>query len=210
MPGPSLIAGLDWAQLSVAAIATASYATTSIVVQRVYAARRRRRAWLEARFVSRLIERSGNGSIHTLTDVETLYRETGLPFDGNHHHLDLLIERARTRLRRRGDRASRHRHEPDAQSRRRRATDALDRLSSNCRLAWMDNLLRAARVAADDVERIRTEAVRESAALSAGASDGRKRRTRQRRIASMVRGGVIGVGCIGFVQIALVVWQLWR
>jgi hypothetical protein len=206
----SVLAGLDWAQLTVAAMATGSYATTSIVVQRVYAARRRRRAWLEARFVSRLIERAGSGSVQTLTDIETLYRDTGMPFDSNHHRLELLIDRARTRLRRRGERSRSHGHPPALDSRRRHAADVLDRLSSSCRLAWMDDLIRTARVSADDVERIRIEAVRESAALAEGARHGRKRRARQRRTAAMVWRGVIGAGCIGFVQIALVVWHSWQ
>jgi hypothetical protein len=194
--------GLDWRQVTVAAVATGSYAVTSILVQRVYAARRRRRAWLEARFVSRLIERAGAGSIHTATDVETISRRMGLTFARDDHRLVLLIQRARVRLRRSGMEG----HNPDADSRR-RAADALDQLSTTCRAVWMDGLVRRGRIAADGVDGTRIDALLES--LSEGAAERKKRRARQRQTAAIVWRSVIGVGCIAFVQIALVFWHSW-
>ena len=198
--------------MTVAAVATGSYAVTSIVLRRAVRKRRRRDAWRDARFVSLLIERAADGSVHTLPEVAALYRAAGGAFDGNHHRLEHLIDRAGSRLRRRSER-SRSRGRGDVDSRRQHGAERLEQLSASCRAAWMDDVIRTARVAAEDVDWIRLEAqrhVRDAAALSEPAGERRKRRARQRRAAGMVRRGVMGAGCIAFVQIVLVVWQSLR
>lgn len=211
MPLPSVLTGLDWPQLAVAAVATGSYATTSIVLQRVVARRRRRHAWRDARFVSQLIDRAHDGSLQTTADVSALYRDAVGPFDGNHHRLERLIERARVRLRRRSERSHTRGH-GDLDSRRDPASERLTQLSASCRAAWMEDVIRNARVSLDDVERIRLDAQEHlgDAALAEAAGERRKRRARQRRKASLVWHGVVGAGCIAFVQISLVVWQSLR
>jgi len=61
--------GLDLRELAVAAIATASYALTSIVVQRVFLKRRKRELRAYATFVARLIAGARDGTIQTLSDL---------------------------------------------------------------------------------------------------------------------------------------------
>jgi hypothetical protein len=210
VPLPSVLTGLDWPQLAVAAVATGSYATTSIVLQRVVARRRRRHAWRDARFVSQLIDRAHDGSLQTTADVSALYRDAVGPFDGNHHRLERLIDRARVRLRRRSERSHTRGHR-DLDSRRDPASERLTQLSASCRAAWMEDVIRNARVSLDDVERIRLDAQKHvGEALAEAAGERRKRRARQRRKASLVWHGVVGAGCIAFVQISLVVWQSLR
>jgi hypothetical protein len=207
-----VLSGLDWPQLAVAVVATGSYATTSIVLQRVVARRRRRHAWRDARFVSQLIDRAHDGSLQTTADVAALYCDAVGPFDGNHHRLERLIDRARMRLHRRSER-SHARGQGDLDSRRDPASERLTQLSASCRAAWMEDVIRNARVSLDDVDRIRLDAQQhlgDAACLAEAAAERRKRRTRQRRKASLVWHGVVGAGCIAFVQIALVVWQSLR
>ena len=212
MPISSALTEIDWQQLAVAAVATGSYAATSIVLRRAVAKRRRREAWRDARFVSRLVERAGDGSVQTLSDVTALYREAGGVIDRNHHRLEWLLDRATARLRRRSER-SRERGRGDLEPRSQRAAERIEQLSASCRAAWMDDAIRNARVAAEDVDRMRLEVerhIRDAAASSQPSGERRKRRARQRRTASLVRRGVVGAGCIAFVQMALVVWHSLR
>jgi len=209
---PSALAGIDWPQLAVAAVATGSYATTSIVLQRVVARRRRRHAWRDARFVSQLIDRASDGSLRTTADVSALYRDVVGPFDGNHHRLERLIDRARMRLRRQSKR-SRGRVEAELGPSRDDAAERLTQLAASCRAAWMEEAIRNARVSVGDIDRIRMDVgqhVSDVALMGEAAAERRQRRTRQRRKASLVWRGVMGAGCIAFVQIALVVWQSLR
>jgi len=205
------IPGLDWPQVAVAAVATASYAATSIVLRRVVDRRRRRQAWRDARFVSQLIERAGDGSLQTVPDVAALYREGGA-FDGKHHRLERLIDRARMRVQRREAR-SRARRRGDLNPRRHHAGVRLEQLAASCRAASMEDVIQNARVAAEDLERIRLDAqrqVRDAVRSSEPPGERRKRRARQRRTASMIWRGLVGAGCIAFVQIVLVVWHSLR
>jgi hypothetical protein len=201
-----MFTGIDLAQLSIAAMATASYAFTSIVAQRVYLKRRRRELRAHARFVTRLIAGARAGSVQTLPDLAAL--EAG---ELSPQRLEWLIRRAVLRLLRRSSRAN---EAVDAARTDREASIVLRRLLYQSQAATMEELVRKAGVAAADRDLIRLEATQQiERAASAAPAEGHlriDRRESQRRIAWLLRGGLVGIGCIVFVEVVLAVWQALR
>jgi hypothetical protein len=201
-----MFTGIDLAQLSIAAMATASYAFTSIVAQRVYLKRRRRELRAHARFVTRLIAGARAGSVQTLPDLAAL--EAG---ELSPQRLEWLIRRAVLRLLRRSSRAN---EAVDAARTDREASIVLRRLLYQSQAATMEELVRKAGVAAADRDLSRLEATQQiERAASAAPAEGHlriDRRESQRRIAWLLRGGLVGIGCIVFVEVVLAVWQALR
>ena len=198
--------GIDLAQLAVAAVATASYAITSVVAQRVFLKRRKRELRVHARFVARLIAGARDGTIQTLSDLIAFENGTPSP-----QRLEWLIRRAVLRLLRRSNRAS---EAIDAARADREASIVLRRLLYQSQAATMEELIRKAGVASADRDLIRLEATQQiERAATADSVEGHlriDRRENQRRIASLVRSGLVGVGCIVFVEVVLVVWHSLR
>jgi hypothetical protein len=127
--------------------------------------------------------------------------------------LEWLIRRAVLRLLRRSSRADTS-EAVDAVRTDREASVVLRRLLYQSQAATMEELVRKAGVAAADRDLIRLEATQHiERAASAVPADGHlriDRRESQRRIASLLRRGLVGVGCIVFVEVVLVVWQSLR
>ena len=200
-----MFTGIDLTHVSVAAIATASYAFTSVVLQRVYRTRRRRELRVNARFSARLIAGARDGTVQTLADLTALERG-----ELTSQRLEWLIRRAVLRLMRRVSRA-RLSESRDAARADGEASIVLRRLLYQSQAAAMEELIRKAGVASADRDLIRLEATQQiERATSAAPVEGRlriDRRERQRRTASLVRHGLVGIGCIIFVEVVLVVWQ---
>jgi len=200
-----MFTGIDLTHVSVAAIATASYAFTSVVLQRVYRTRRRRELRVNARFSARLIAGARDGTVQTLADLTALERG-----ELTSQRLEWLIRRAVLRLMRRVSRA-RLSESRDAARADGEASIVLRRLLYQSQAAAMEELIRKAGVASADRDLIRLEATQQiERATSAAPVEGHlriDRRERQRRTASLVRQGLVGIGCIIFVEVVLVVWQ---
>jgi hypothetical protein len=202
---------IDPAQIAVAAAATAGYAGTSVLVRQAYIRRRRRQTRRDSLFVTQLMHAVQNGTIRALSDAIALYRAcTPAPAaDEIVHRLEFLIARAWVRVlkrtRRDGAVAGSSGHD---------AVAILRRLRDESSEAVTSALMSDARVSAEHQEHIRLEMERayEKAARQAPVDVLvlAKRRESQRQTAAMLWRGLLGVGCIAFVQVALIVWQLLR
>lgn len=205
---------IDLAQFAVAATATASYACTSLLVQRAYVRRRRRQARRNADFIARVIEGAGTGTVTTLAEAAALYRACCLPSSRDefaHQRLDFLIRRAFFRELRQSFRRRHRLGVSGAALVERQTGTVLRQLVYESHAATMEELVRNAGVSAANRDLIRLEAAR---SLEDGANAVHldphvrlKQRTSQRRTASLLRGGLMGAGCIAFVEVVLVVWH---
>jgi hypothetical protein len=203
----------DLSQIAVATAATAGYALTSVVARRVYIKRRRRQVRRDARFVTRLIDDARKGSVVTASDADALYRACGSLDDNEEiqrHRIEFLVGRACLKLMRRaGDRTGASSIEGTTE-----AAAMLWRLHVECRALTMNELVRNAGVSEEDRDRIWLEAQRARdgvmETVGADALVRAKRRDAQRRSTARMRQGLMGAGCIAFVQLALVVWQALR
>lgn len=209
-----ILSTIDPAQLAVAAAATLGYACTSVILQRAYVKRRRQRTQRSARFVARLIDGVRTGAVTTLSEATGVYHACCEGSTGDartRQHLDFLIRRAFFRELRHT--VCRGRAAVDETATDRETGVVLRRLLHQSQVAMMEELFERSGVSADDREWIRLEATR-------SAEQGhdsflpdvqiRLRRVSQRRTASLVRNGLVGVGCIAFVEVVLVVWQSLR
>jgi len=199
---------LDFPQIAVATAATASYAFTSVALQRAYIQRRKRQVRQDARFVKALIQGARDGTVQTLSDASALFcagtarHERGEPG----HRFEFLISRACSFLVRRSLRTG-----VVEATDRRRVIATLRRLEDECQTATTAALVQRAGISSEDRDRIQLEVARslkESAdVLPLEPVSRARRRERQRRTAAMVRQALMGLGCIAFVQVVLVVWQ---
>jgi hypothetical protein len=140
------------------------------------------------------------------THCQPTTRDTRAP-----QHLEWLIQRAFFRELRHDARRRREWGEETAAERQ--TGLVLRRLLHQSQVAAMDELVERSGVSAGDREWIRLEATRN---VGHGHGpilpdlQGRLRRVSRRRTASLVRHGLIGVGCIAFVEVVLVVWHSLR
>ncbi|HKE87727.1 MAG TPA: hypothetical protein VKB50_28430 [Vicinamibacterales bacterium] len=201
---------IDLAQIAVAAAATAGYACTSVVVRQAYTRRRRRQTRRDSLFVTQLMHAVQNGTIRALPDAIAFYRAC-TPAPSNDeivHRLEFLIARAWARLLKRTRRDGAVNGSPGHD-----AVAVLRRLRDESSEAVTSALMSNARVSAEHREHIRLEMERAYETVREAPVDVvvlARRRESQRQTAAMLRRGLLGVGCIAFVQVALVVWQLLR
>lgn len=204
----------DVPQIAVATVATASYALTSVIAQRVYIKRRKRQVRRDARFVVRLIDGARHGTVFTAPDAVALYRACGSREDGadiQTQRIEFLVGRAWFRLVRRSGGTHTGTGSIDATT---QAAAMLRQLHLECRAVTMDELVRRAGISEEDRDRIWLEAQRTRDDVMQTAPDDAvvqaARRDARRRSAARMRQGLMGVGCIAFVQVVLVVWQALR
>jgi hypothetical protein len=204
----------DVPQIAVATVATASYALTSVIAQRVYIKRRKRQVRRDARFVARLIDGARQGTVFTAPDAVALYRACGSRdggADAQTHRIEFLVGRAWFRLLRVSGGTHTRTGSIDTTI---QAAAMLRQLHLECRAVTMDELVRRAGISEEDRDRVWLEAQRTRDDVMETAHDDAlvhaARRDARRRSAARMRQGLMGVGCIAFVQVVLVVWQALR
>jgi hypothetical protein len=204
---------IDFVQLAVAGAATCSYACTSLIAQRLVVRRRRRQIRNEARFTMKLAEGARAGTLHSLSDVNALYREC-CSLDQAvvvaPHRLAHFIHRSSAKLRRRL--LTRPADADAIRACLESSVDVLRYLQHECDTMMRQHLVRKAGVSEEDRDRVEG-ALEEHPGLFGepmrrDAQARARRRESQRRVASYFWGGVTGAGCIAFVQLALVVWHV--